>query len=443
MRIIGSSITPDRKDGALLLDEQELQPARSTYMNATYFDEIYHVRAAVEYIQNVDIYENTHPTLGKVLIMLGIEIFGFTPFGYRFMGTLFGTLMLPLMYLILKYIFGKTKIATMGTILLASGFMHYAQTRIATIDSYGTFFILAMYLFMYKYYSLPLDTPFKKTLPSLFLSGLMFGLGIASKWTAFYGAVGLAVLWLIRQIRIYLFKKNTEKHDFSSYITQKIAYSVIFFIIIPVTIYTVSFIPYLLVEHEPVTLSSMANKMIQTSVDMYNYHSQVNQPHPYQSSWWQWLINWRPLLFYYNSPAAGYRSSIATLLNPLLAWAGIVAIIWLVIHVVRDFIKTKQLNMKATFILVGYLACLLPQVFISRTLFIYHYFPSTIFLIMAIAYIMDGIDEHTNKRQKWINVAFTVASVVLFIMFLPSISGITVPEWYLQYFIRWLPSWPL
>ena len=90
-------------------------------------------------------YENTHPTLGKLIISVGIRIFGMNPFGWRFMGTLFGVLMLPALYHFLKRLFGSTFLCTAGTVLFAFDFMHYVQTRIATIDTYAVFFIILMY----------------------------------------------------------------------------------------------------------------------------------------------------------------------------------------------------------------------------------------------------------------------------------------------------------
>ena len=77
-------------------------------------------------------YENTHPPLGKLIISLGIRMFGMNPFGWRFMGTLFGVLMLPILYHLLKRLFGSTFLCTAGTVLFAFDFMHYVQTRIAT-----------------------------------------------------------------------------------------------------------------------------------------------------------------------------------------------------------------------------------------------------------------------------------------------------------------------
>ena len=83
-----------------LFDEQELAQAWRTYENGTYFDEIYFPRTAYEHINGLKIYETTHPPLGKTLISLGIRIFGMNPFGWRFMGTLMGVLLVPIIYLL-------------------------------------------------------------------------------------------------------------------------------------------------------------------------------------------------------------------------------------------------------------------------------------------------------------------------------------------------------
>ena len=175
---------------APLFDEQDTVPVRPSYMNSSYFDEIYHARTALEHIENIYPYEITHPPLGKEIIGIGIRLFGMTPFGWRFMGTLFGVLMLPILYVLLKRLTRSSTISACGTIIFAFDFMHFVQTRIATIDTYAVFFILLMYLFMWRFVS-------SGKWRYLALSGIFFGLGAASKWTCIYAGAGLAVIWLI------------------------------------------------------------------------------------------------------------------------------------------------------------------------------------------------------------------------------------------------------
>jgi dolichyl-phosphate-mannose--protein O-mannosyl transferase len=59
--------------------------------------------------------------------------------------------MLPVMYLLAKQLTHRTDISTVAMLLMALDSMHFTQTRIATVDSYAVFFIMLMYLFMFRY----------------------------------------------------------------------------------------------------------------------------------------------------------------------------------------------------------------------------------------------------------------------------------------------------
>ena len=87
--------------------------------------------------------------------------------------------------------------AALACFLFAFDFMHFTQTRIATIDVYITFFcdcnvLFYVLLLFYEFY----DTPLYKTFVPLGLCGICMGLGIASKWTGIYAGCGLALLFL-------------------------------------------------------------------------------------------------------------------------------------------------------------------------------------------------------------------------------------------------------
>ena len=92
-----------------ILDEQEFLILDESYMNETYFDEIYHARNAQEIANHQRLYAYVHPLFGTQIISLGISIFGLSPFGWRIMGALFGILMMPLMYLCGLHIFHKRR----------------------------------------------------------------------------------------------------------------------------------------------------------------------------------------------------------------------------------------------------------------------------------------------------------------------------------------------
>ena len=193
---LDESLQASASDPMQLMDEQDIVPAKPSYYNSTYFDEIYHARTAYEHLHRIAAYAWTHPPLGKVLMMVGVQIFGMTPFGWRFMGALMGVLMLPVMYLLVKQLTKRTDLSAIAAFLMAVDSMHFTQTRIATIDSYAVFFIMVMYLFMFRYSQTPwYRRSFARSLVPLGLSGLFMGFAWASKWIGLYASVGLAIIF--------------------------------------------------------------------------------------------------------------------------------------------------------------------------------------------------------------------------------------------------------
>lgn len=428
-----SSFTAGPSDSGALLDEPQTVPAAPDYLNSTYFDEIYHARTAYEHIRHVYPYEITHPPLGKLIIGLGIRLFGMTPFGWRFMGTLFGVGMLPLLYCFLKNMFGKTPIAFCGTALFAFDFMHLTQTRIATIDTYGVFFVLAMYYFMYRFISQPEYKTFRETVPWLVLSGLSFGLGAASKWTVLYGGAGLAVLFFIF---LYSWRKQAlefrGKESVRRQLIKTLLFAVLCFILIPGIIYCFAYAPYAVAKGQPLTL-----KLIwENQVYMLNYHKGVTASHPYASKWWQWILDIRPILYYLDNNVNGLKSAFGAFSNPVVCWGGLGAMAMLVWR----FIKTR--SPRALFIMVGYLSQLLFWIPISRPTFAYHYFPSILFLVFALTYLLNDIWDRKPQGCKAAVYSLTGGAVLLYVAFYPVLTGIPVAAWYSTNFLRWLPSWP-
>ncbi|MEX1376384.1 MAG: phospholipid carrier-dependent glycosyltransferase [Eubacteriales bacterium] len=455
---------PDSSEAVNLFDEQETVPEKRTYMNSTYFDEIYHAGTAWEHLMRYNPYETTHPPLGKVIMSLGIKMFGMNPFGWRFMGTIIGILMVPVMYLLAMVIFMKTRYAWIATVLMTFDFMHMTQTRIATIDSYGVFFIMLMFLCMGIYFRMSFyKSKFIKTLIPLFLSGLFFGLGAASKWICLYAGAGLAVVFfytLYKRYREYLFVWKHENEDVgideekSSFIKKKyrkyiiitVALCIIFFIVIPVCIYTASYIPILQAEE-----GRGLEYVVESQKYMFNYHSGLNAEHSFASPWYEWPFIVKPM-WYYSDPTlndTGRMASIAAFGNPAVWWIGTIACIWLIISLFRS----KKADDIKIFIIIGFLAQYMPWILVPRSMFIYHYFASVPFIIIMITMMIRWlenkkrtfIDEDGNVYEKAFynrNITYVYIGIViaLFIFFYPVTAGVEIPAEYGR-LLKWLPSW--
>ena len=411
-----------------LTDEQYLYPDRVTNLNSTYFDEIYHARTAYEFIEGEDVYEWTHPPLGKVFIALGVRIFGMNPFGWRVIGTVFGILMVFVIYVFLKRMFKNTFISVIGCIMFTFDFMHFTQTRLATIDVYVTFFIMLMYFFMYKYYTLDFKkVSLKESFVPLFLAGLSFGLGAASKWTACYACAGLAVIFLITVIRRYI----EVREGFWGWFFKTSAFCVLVFNIIPILIYILSYIPYMRAEND-FSLSAIW----ENQKDMLIYHGKtvVDSTHPFSSEWYKWPVMYRPIWYYSGELTDTVKEGISAFGNPAVWWLGIPSFL-----VCAGYAFIKR-NKKAIFIVIGYMSNLLPWVFVTRTTYIYHYFPLVAFSVLMTCFSLSRLEF---KSRRVTGALISAAVIILFLMFYPVLSGAATPVSYVKDVLRWFDSWVL
>jgi len=461
-----------------LFDENTLHPEDSSFRNSMYFDEIYHGRTAYEFVQGLQTYETTHPPLGKIFIALGVAVFGMNPFGWRIAGTLFGIAMLPFIYLFGKRMTGNTPAAALCCFLFAFDFMHFVQTRIATIDVFITFFVIAMYYFMYLYYNQSFyDTPLKHTLLPLGACGIAMGLGFACKWTGAYAGIGLAILFfatLFRRFREYLYAKKYPKgttngiahsdilQKFIPYTAKTIGFCLIFFVIIPVVIYVLSYLPF--VDYAQ---NGLIERMVQNQTSMFSYHSNLDATHPFSSSWYEWPLMLRPVWYYSNivaeSATMHLREGISAFGNPLVWWAGIPAFLYLCYILIRNWVQ-KYINEEAdnttkiadmsndslkhtgtiVFLITGYLAQYLPWVFVTRISFIYHYFPSVAFVVYMIVYSLLQIKKKVSNRTFIICLSIYGAAVfALFLLFYPVLAGQPIDSTFVDTYLRWMEGWVL
>lgn len=435
------------KGGEKLVDEQGTVPESPSYFNGMIFDEIYHARTAYEHIHNLSVYEWTHPPLGKLIIAVGILIFGMNPFGWRIMGALFGIAMVPIVYVFGKRLFKRTDYALLAAGLWAFDCMHFTQTRIATIDVYGVFFILLMFLFMYEYIRRPyLTTPLKEKFKYLTLSGLSFGLGVASKWIGCYAGAGLAVLFFGHVIsagwRLYKEKGKgegaQEKKLYWNTTLKTVLWCCLFFVAIPAAIYALSYLPYYRYEG-----SSRGDYGIKDAIEtlfyyqkiMYNYHSGLTATHMCQSAWFQWPFTAKSVWFYVSG-GNGWISNISSTGNPAVWWVSSVGAVCLLLEWAMGKLKRDP---ALPMLLVGVLANYLPWVLVSRCVFLYHFFATVPFILLASVYLLKHLEEGNSRwrRIKWIWLGI---AVVYFVLMYPAISGLPTPMWYAGFLENVLPT---
>lgn len=437
-----------------LFDEEDLfyTTKDHTYMDGTMFDEVYHGRTGYEFVHGLPTYENTHPQLGKCIIALGIELFGMTPFGMRFFVAVFGIMFIPLMYIFAKRMLKDTFIATCVGIFITFDCMHYTLSRIATIDIFVAFFIIATYYFMFRF--IEEDNIYRQTkqaknavfLPKevykpLALSGLFMSLAVATKLTGVYAAIGLAV------ILIYHIIKNWS----SKLAFRLFGFCFALFIFLPLVLYTLAYIPVVESAADPnspddviewtdngihigYAHTGLIAKTVRNTSYMISYHKNLQATHYYSSDFYQWPIVWKPLLAY-NTSVNDYDdvSSVSYMGNILIWWASIPCVLYTV------YLAIKKRDKLALFLTVAYLAQYVPWMSIDRCVFIYHYLPSVLFSMFMMGLTIKNILEYKPEYKKYVKIYLGLV-IVMFFIFFPVISGLPFPKEYGLH-LKWLPAW--
>jgi dolichyl-phosphate-mannose--protein O-mannosyl transferase len=336
-----------------------------------------------------------------------------------------------------------------------------------------------MYYFMYDSFMKKSYTiEYKHSLMPLLLTGIFFGIGAASKWIGLYAGAGLAFLYFLSR---YLEYRDYERAKFgwkkgparkfvsgsgtnakeaapskkwvSTFIKKNLVqtslYCILFFIVIPVILYTASYIPIMMTPGNDHGLQDVWN--YQTT--MYNYHTNLKDTHVYQSPAWSWPFITRPLCFYWgdaNDLPAGKVSTITTMGNPAIWWFGIIAFLASLAIAIRK--KDKKMVVVFAAMTFQYL----PWFLVQRCIFIYHFFSTVPFIILCIVYLWKFILEDSpgiaqkmfagaqtdlvvGKFARYSMYIYLLLVAALFIWFYPALSGMLVDKSYVDH-LRWFPN---
>jgi dolichyl-phosphate-mannose-protein mannosyltransferase len=418
-----------------LIDEQNLVQYPATYMTQTYFDEIYYVRSAEQYLNLQVPYEWTHPPLGKLIIATGISFFGFSPFGWRILGVVAATLMIPLIYVLGKKLFGKWIGALASAFLLTFDFMHFTMARMATVDTYVVLFSLASQLFFLIYLKNVLKNGWKTPVQPLFLAILFFALGFSTKWFVLYGfAAQLAILALLRIRDVAKLKKGLSNKIYV--FTDSPFTTIIEFLLLAVLVYFLTYIPDVLAGRSVIDLLGLQGAM-------YNYHATLNATHAFASSWWTWPLMLRPLWLYVSTLPNSTTSTITIMGNPLVWWVGFTCLIGISIFALVKIVRATdnrlgEIGLPALFVITFFFFQWVPYMFISRITFIYHFYLNVPFLCLATAYFINKY--WSNKWVKLVAIAYFTSTVALFALFYPVISGTPAANSWIDS-LKWLNGW--
>ncbi len=416
---------------------------RLDYPSQMYFDEVYHVPAAMmmsvgDFSRPFDAQQASydgqnvadwlHPPLAKYFQAGAMSLFGKNPMAWRLPSVFFATLAILVFYFLVKHLglqfffkhlsVGEQVNKSVNLSLVASYFLSLSglflvQSRIAMNDVFLLFFLI-LAIFVYFVY---LD---QKRYLFLFLTGLFLALALSVKWTAFW----FILLLLIREVA-----------SIKSY--RELPFLLFCFLLTPVFSYVLSYLPMFMAGNHLSDFLILQKTILLSHLSNPSFHLYSSDP-------LSWLINWRPVWFFTSNSwlSAGFVANIYALENPLLNFYLLLTFVL----VFLSLLKRDRLSLarKTIWLLFSfYLASFLPWIFFSRPMFLYHYLPALPFLIILLAYFLlnflEKITDLSKRRALFFNLLFW--PFFFFLIFYPQWTAWPVPESFADIIYFAITSW--
>ncbi|MFB8776826.1 dolichyl-phosphate-mannose--protein mannosyltransferase [Streptomyces broussonetiae] len=432
-----------------------------------------------------------HPPVGKYVIGLGELVFGFEPFGWRFMPAVLGTLSVLLLCRIGRRMFRSTFLGCLAGALLALDGLHFVMSRTALLDSVLMFFVLAAFgcLLVDRdrarerlAAALPVDADGRVRpdahvaettrlgwRPWRWAAGLMMGLAIGTKWNGLYVLAAfcvMAVLWDVAARRV-----AGAHRPYTAVVKRDLGLA--FLATVPVAVFTyfASWIGWILSPSDGsggyyrdwATANGRGSDWSWLFPDwwlslwhyenqVYDFHVGLSSPHTYESNPWSWLVLGRPVSYFYESPEPGTDGcpldagekcarEVLALGTPVLWWAACFALLYVLWR--WFFRRDWRAGAIACGIAAGYLPWFLYQ---ERTIFFFYADVFVPFLCLALAMLVGALLGPPSARDTRRVAGAAGAGVLVlliawnFIYFYPLYTGIAIPidDWRSR---MWLDTW--
>lgn len=382
------------------------------YPNAPMFDEVFHVKAAMELLEGKPSSELSHPPLGKWLIAAGLALWQapvdvnsgvVTPasaFAWRFMSGLFGAFALVLTYALGRTLFASRTTGAVAAALLALDGVFFVQARAGMLNVFELTFVLAAVLFTWR----ALDGRRPLALTAV---GLALGCAIATRWSAGFAAIVIAALVAVDGVR-HAREPGTARWA----LTAVWALGVL-----PLLVYVASYVPQYGWPTDPARWQALFDLQGR----MFRYHASSLTPHPYESPWWSWPLMGRPVWYFVSELPPGGLKAVWAIGNACLWWATVPALmtatglaVW---HRSRPWAWVAAFGL-ALWLFWG----LQPR----HHTYMHYMLPAVPFVCMALGRgltrLWEGALPLTRREQRWMAVAYGALCVAWFVFYFPLLT---------------------
>jgi dolichyl-phosphate-mannose--protein O-mannosyl transferase len=458
--------------------------------NTLVFDEVYYAKFANNYLTGTHFF-NAHPPLSQYIIAIGMWIGSHLPIGqdivngltgslrstwsYRWVDALTGSF-IPLVVAAIAYQLNRSRsFALIAALFAATDGLFLVESRYALNNVYLVIFGLLGQLFLL----IALARPKSQRWGNLALSGVFFGASACIKWNGLWFLLGAYMMWsaawVMQLVRVRLTRRQERKslttgaEASSQYsvlqrtslqnLTQLNIFHIVWnFAIIPVLTYSILWIPHLIMNPTP--------GFWQAQIDILTFHEKIGdgpKVHPYCSRWYSWLLMWRPVAYFYQTarntteqvpaypplPAGAGKViyDVHAMGNPFLWWLSTAAVLLLLILLAVRFLGGDGWKLSPTpstwialYLVLNWLANLLPWVRVTRCTFLYHYMGASVFSGLALAWLVDRWLHSDKPDYRSAGATVIVLILLAFVFWLPIYLGLPLSTQ--GYQLRmWFRSW--
>lgn len=446
--------------------------------NALVFDEVYYAKFANNYLTGTHFF-NAHPPLSQYIIAIGMWLGSHLPFGqdtvngltgslrstwsYRWLNALTGSF-IPLVVGALAYQLNQRRsYAFIAALFAAADGLFLVESRYALNNVY----LVILGLLGQLCFLVALGQPKQQRGVNLAVSGIFFGASACIKWNGLWFLLGVYLVWVaawvmqsVRSKVGSLELKNTKLSQTRlANLTQLNVLHILWnFAIIPVVTYSLLWIPHLQMNPTP--------GFWKAQHDILTFHEKIGsgpEVHPYCSKWYSWLLMWRPVAYFYQTArntteqvpaypplpagAAKVIYDVHAMGNPFLWWLSTAAIFLLLLMLTLRFLEGVGWKSSPTphswialYLVLNWLANLLPWVRVTRCIFLYHYMGSSVFSGLALAWLVDRWlhSDEPDFRSAAVTIIFLV--LLAFVFWLPIYLGLPLPFQGYRFWM-WFRSW--
>ena len=367
-----------------------------------YFDEVHYLPAARDLLAQSDYSNREHPLFGKEMIALGIALFGDNPWGWRLFSSVAGALSL---FAVMRTVWFGTldRFATIAAgILVATGFHLFVHSRIAMLD----IFMVAGLAIAFWECAAAMREPEtgRWRLP---IAGVALGLAMGAKWNALLvaavpGAAFLVLRWCAGRRRLLLSRRGMPVPGMT------LLEAGVWLGLLPLAVYWATYLPGYFFQTHAIEGIVAHHRL------MLDLQTQVLKSHPYQSTWAEWVLNWRAIWYLYE-PIDGAQRGVLLIGNPLTMLLGLPALLWCAWQG-----AVKRLPMHGA-VAILYAVSLGFWIFAAKPVqFYYHYSLPSMALLAALALACDALWQNGWRKTA---LAPVVGSILLFAWFYSILSA--------------------